>query len=66
MKMQKIIVNNALSNRVANTFKSAIVSRNVIEKNKIEFVIDATECKTLFDYFCKKFRIDMRKEDEGK
>ena len=64
--MQKIIVNNALSNRVANMFKSAIVSRNVIEKNKIEFVIDTTECKTLFDYFCKKFRIDMRKEDEGK
>jgi hypothetical protein len=66
MKMQKIIVNNALSNRVAHTFKNAIVSRNVIEKNKIEFVVDTTECKSLFDYFCKKFHIDMRKEDEGK
>ena len=52
--MQKIIVNNALSNRVAHTFKGAIVSRNVIEKNKIEFVVDTIECKSLFDYFCKK------------
>ena len=66
MEMQKIIVNNALSNRVAHTFKGAIVSRNVIEKNKIEFVVDTIECKSLFDYFCKKFHIDTRKEDEGK
>lgn len=58
--MHKIIVNNALSNKVSHTFKGAIVSKNVIEKNKIEFVVDTAECKSLFEYFCKKFHIDMR------
>lgn len=61
--MQKIVVNNALSNRVANTFKGAVISRNVIAKNKIEFVVDTTECKSLFECFCRQFHIDMRKED---
>ena len=53
----KFIVNNALSNRVDMLFKQAIISREVLAKNKILYEVDMSQNKTLFESFIRQFHI---------
>lgn len=61
--MKKLVVNNALSREVANLFGADVKKRTVLEKNKIEFVIDITGREQFFNYFVNRFHLINRVSD---
>lgn len=53
----KFIVNNALSHEVDRAFNGAIISREVVQKNRILYEIDETQNKAMLKYFMNRFKI---------